>query len=127
MELKQKVIVAVDDDPFILDYLTRFLKQKGFQVISTTDPEKVVEMVIKEKPNLVISDIAMPGIDGLTLLKQLKENPATKKVPLVLLTSSSRVEDITEGIGAGAEAYMHKPVDWERDWPKIQNILVENE
>ncbi len=119
-----KIILAVDDDPFILDYVSRFLKSKGCQVIATTDPENVMKLAVEQKPDLIISDLAMPGMDGMTLLKTLKDNPATGAIPLVLLTSSSRIDDVTEGLGSGAEAYLHKPLDWERDWPKLQEILL---
>jgi CheY-like chemotaxis protein len=120
-----KIIVAVDDDPYILDMVTRFLTAKGCRVVGTTDPENVVALAAAEKPNLIISDIAMPGIDGLTLLKQLKANPATRNIPLALLTSSNRIDDMTEGLDAGAAAYLQKPVDWETDWPKLQALLVQ--
>lgn len=120
-----KLILAVDDDPFILDYLTRFFTTKGCKVVSTTDPEGVLDLAEKEKPHLIISDIAMPGMDGLSLLKLLKENPHTQAIPLVLLTSSSRLDDVNEGLSSGAEAYLRKPIDWERDWPKLQTILLE--
>jgi CheY-like chemotaxis protein len=119
-----KIIVAVDDDPFILDMVTRFLTAKSCRVVGTTDPENVVSLAIAEKPDMIISDIAMPGIDGITLLKKLKENPSTQDIPLVLLTSSSRVDDVEAGLTTGAEAYLHKPVEWERDWPKLQAILM---
>ncbi len=117
--------MAVDDDPFILDYVARFLTSKGVKVISTTDPEGVIGLAEKEKPNLIISDIAMPGMDGLTLIKALKATPTTQHIPLVLLTSSNRLDDVNEGIGSGAEAYLRKPVDWDRDWPKLRSILLE--
>lgn len=125
MELSGKLVLAVDDDPFILDYVTRFLTGKGCQVVSTTDPESVLTLAEEKKPHLIISDIAMPGMDGLSLLKLLKENPHTQAIPLVLLTSSSRLDDVNEGLSNGAEAYLRKPVDWERDWPKLQTILLE--
>jgi CheY-like chemotaxis protein len=118
-----KTILAVDDDPFILEVVTKFLVAKGCRVVGTTDPENVAKLAAAEKPHMIISDIAMPGIDGLTLLKQLKEDPATRNIPVVLLTSSSRMDDIQSGLTNGAEAYLHKPVDWERDWPKLQAIL----
>ena len=118
-----KTILAVDDDPFMLEVLTKFLVTKGCRVVGTTDPENVAQMAATEKPHMIISDIAMPGIDGLTLLKQLKEDPATRNIPTILLTSSSRMGDIQDGLATGAEAYLLKPVDWERDWPKLQAIL----
>jgi CheY-like chemotaxis protein len=123
MELAAKTILAVDDDPFMLELVTKFLVTKGIRVVGTTDPENVASMAVAEKPHMIISDIAMPGIDGLTLLKQLKENPATRNIPFVLLTSSGRTDDINDGLSTGADAYLHKPVEWERDWPKLQAIL----
>lgn len=125
MSLTGKKILAVDDDPFILDYVTRFLTAKGIQVITTTDPEGVLELAEKEKPHLIISDIAMPGMNGLSLLKLLKENAHTQNIPLVLLTSSSRLDDVNEGLSSGAEAYLRKPIDWDRDWPKLQTLLLQ--
>jgi len=123
MESSSRTILAVDDDPFILEVVTKFLVSKGCKVVTTTDPESVATMAAAEKPDLIISDIAMPGIDGLTLLKQLKENPATRDIPLVLLTSSNRMDDVKDGLTTGAAAYLQKPFDWERDWPKLQAIL----
>src|SRR5882672_8765288 len=118
-----KTILAVDDDPFILEVVMKFLMSKGCRVLGTTDPENVVSIATTEKPHMIISDIAMPGIDGLTLLKLLKEDPATRDIPLVLLTSSNRMEDVKIGMATGAAAYMRKPPEWERDWPKLQAIL----
>ena len=123
MALTNKTILAVDDDPYMLVLVTNFLVTKGCKVVGTTDPEHVASIAAAEKPHMIISDIAMPGIDGLTLLKQLKEDPATRNIPFVLLTSSGNMDDIQIGIAAGAEAYLRKPVDWERDWPKLQAIL----
>lgn len=62
-----KKILVIDDDPFILEVTTLFMKQKGFTVISTTDPEKAYSLAETENPDLIISDVAMPGIDGVTL------------------------------------------------------------
>ena len=123
MSYSSRTILAVDDDPFILDVVAKFLVSKGCRVINTTDPENVVAMAIAEKPHLILTDIAMPGIDGLSLIKDLKENPATRNIPLVLLTSSNRMDDVKEGLASGAAAYLSKPMDWERDWPKLQAIL----
>jgi two-component system, sensor histidine kinase and response regulator len=79
---------------------------------------------VERKPRLIISDIAMPGMDGLTLLKALKADAATRDIPLILLTSSHNPEDIQEGLNSGAEAYLVKPIDWDSSWPKIQAILM---
>src|SRR5476649_1741804 len=96
-----KKILVVDDDPFILAVVQKFLQLKGFQVITTTDPEDAFHLAEKEKPCLLISDVAMPGLDGFTLLKSLKENPATKNIPLMLLTATDKISDVEKGFSVG--------------------------
>ncbi len=118
-----KKVLLIDDDPFILDLMAKQLKAKKLVVVTTTDPEKAVGLVQSEKPNLVISDIAMPGLDGLTLAKQLHENPATQNIPLMLLTGSDKMADVEEGFASGAQAYLLKPVDWDSAWIKISELL----
>ena len=123
MENTQRTILIVDDDPYIVDLLSRQLKAKGFNVLQTTDPETAFTLAEKEKPDLIISDIAMPALDGFTLLKGLKNNKATCAIPLVLLTGSDKMSDVEEGFTSGAQAYLLKPFDWETAWPKLQPLL----
>jgi CheY-like chemotaxis protein len=118
------LVFAVDDDPSILDVISKYLTDKGLRVITTTDPESVIPTALKEKPRLIISDIHMPGMTGLTLLKSLKANKSTQDIPLVFLTSSKDGDDVREGLNSGAEAYLVKPIDWDLSWPKIQAILL---
>jgi DNA-binding response OmpR family regulator len=123
MDNTQKTILVVDDDPYIVDLLTRQLKAKGFRVLATTDPETAFALAEKEKPDLIISDVAMPALDGFTLFRSLKENKVTAGIPLVLLTGSDRVSDVEKGFSSGARAYLLKPFDWETAWPKLQPLL----
>jgi CheY-like chemotaxis protein len=117
-------VLAVDDDPAMLDVVARYLAARSIRVITTHDPESVVKLAAAEKPRLVISDLNMPGMDGVTLLKALKDNPATRDIPVVLLTSSRESSDVHAALTSGAEAYLVKPVDWDVSWPKIQAILL---
>jgi DNA-binding response OmpR family regulator len=125
MDTSIKPILVVDDDPFILDLVSRFLISKGFKVITTTDPEKAFEMADADPPRLIISDIAMPGFDGFTLFQGLKNNSRTQHIPLVMLTGSDQIKDIEKGFTSGAQAYLLKPVDWTIAWPKIEPFLKE--
>jgi len=118
-----KTVLVVDDDPFIIDLLTRQLEKKDLRVISSTDPETAYTMAEEQKPDLILSDIAMPAIDGFTLLKGLRQNKVTCNIPLVLLTGSDRMADVEEAFLAGAQAYLLKPLDWETAWPKLQTLL----
>lgn len=121
--MPEKTVLIVDDDPFILDILSRQLKSKKLRVLSTTDPETAFTLAEKEHPDLIISDIAMPALDGFTLLKGLRENKVTSQIPLVLLTGSDRMADVEHGFASGAQAYLLKPIDWESAWPKIASLL----
>jgi CheY-like chemotaxis protein len=123
MENAVKTILVVDDDPFILDLVSRFFKAKGFHVLTTTDPEKAYSIAEREVPQLIISDLAMPGIDGFTLLQGFKSNRVTHQIPLVLLTGSEKINDIEKGFASGAQVYLLKPVDWTIAWPKIEPFL----
>jgi DNA-binding response OmpR family regulator len=118
-----KTILAVDDDPFILKVVEMFLVIKGYKVVTQTDPEKAYFWAEKNKPDLVISDVAMPGVDGFTLIRNLSANKETLHIPLVMLTASDKVADIEKGFASGAKAYILKPIDWDRAWPKIQALL----
>ena len=119
----QKPILVVDDDPFILDLVKRFLTGKGFHVLTTTDPEKAYGLAEQELPRMIISDLAMPGLDGFTLLQGLKSNRLTQNIPLVLLTGSDKLQDVEKGFASGAQVYLLKPVDWVLAWPKLEPFL----
>jgi len=118
-----KTILAVDDDPFILKAVEKFLVIKGYKVVGMTDPEKAYFWAEENRPDLVISDVAMPGVDGFTLIRNLKANKETQHIPLVMLTASDKVADVEMGFASGARAYILKPIDWDRAWAKLQPFL----
>lgn len=119
-----KTILVVDDDPFILTAVAKFLKTKGLQSVTMTDPEQAYFWAEKHTPDLVISDVAMPGIDGFTLIRNLRDNKITKDIPLVMLTATDKIADVDKGFASGAKAYILKPVDWDRAWAKLQPLLA---
>jgi DNA-binding response OmpR family regulator len=119
-----KTVLIVDDDPAILRAVEMFLKIKGLKTIICTDPGDAFKLAETKRPDLVISDVAMPGIDGFTLLRGLKENKHTRDIPLILLTATDRITDVEEGFASGAQAYILKPIDWDRAWAKIQPFVV---
>ena len=118
-----KTVMIVDDDPYILQAVGKFLQTKGLNVVTMNDPEQAYHFAETKKPDLIISDVAMPGLDGFTLLKGLKDNKATSSIPLILLTATDKIADVEKGFASGAQAYILKPVDWERAWAKIQPLL----
>jgi len=119
-----KTVLIVDDDPAILRAVEAFLKIKGLKVITSLDPGEAFKIAETKRPDLVISDIAMPGIDGFTLLRGLKDNKHTQNIPLILLTATDRIVDVEKGFASGAQAYVLKPIDWDRAWAKIQPFVA---
>jgi len=118
-----KTVLVVDDDPAILMAVGLFLKNKGLKVTTCLDPQEAFKLADKNPPDLLISDISMPGIDGFTLLQCLKMNKSTSQVPLVLLTATDRVADVEKGFSSGARAYILKPINWDRAWAKLAPLL----
>jgi len=118
-----KTILAIDDDPFILLVVEKFLVSKGYKVVPMTDPEKAYFWAVKNKPDLVISDVAMPGVDGFTVIRNLRDNKSTAHIPLVMLTATDKVSDVEKGFESGAKAYILKPINWDRAWAKLQPLL----
>lgn len=118
-----KTVLVVDDDPAILRAVDTFLRMKGLKTITCLDPGDAFKIAETKKPDLIISDIAMPGVDGFTLLKGLKGNKLTQNIPLILLTATDRIADVEKGFASGAQAYVLKPIDWDRAWAKIQPFV----
>lgn len=102
-------ILVVDDEADIVELVRYNLTQEGFEVICAFSGEASLEMVSKEKPSLVVLDLMLPGINGLDVCKQIKSNPATKAVQVVMLTAKGEDSDIVTGIEAGADDYVTKP------------------
>lgn len=119
---KPYTILIVDDEQEIRDYLIAELSEK-YEVISAADGKHGFELVMETKPNLVISDIMMPEMDGITLCKKIKGNTHTSHIPVVLLTALSKDENRAEGIETGADMYIVKPFSSEFLKKIIANIL----
>jgi CheY-like chemotaxis protein len=103
-------ILAVDDDPFIRKMLEKVLTEAQYDVVLATDGEEALEKVYRERPDLIISDVVMPKLDGLSLVKKLKGHLQTSIIPVILLTSMDEVENEVEGLEAGADDYIPKPI-----------------
>jgi two-component system alkaline phosphatase synthesis response regulator PhoP len=105
---KEKILV-VDDEEDILELLKYNLSREGYQVLCTTSGEKTLNLVKTETPDLIVLDLMLPGMDGLEVARQLKENPPTKNVPIVMLTAKGEEADIVTGLELGADDYITKP------------------
>lgn len=104
-----KTVLIVDDAAAIRATVTIALQGAGYQVIEASDGNDALAKIAGKKVHLIISDVNMPGMDGITLLKRLKEQPATKYVPVIMLTTEASDEKKMLGREAGARAWIVKP------------------
>jgi DNA-binding NarL/FixJ family response regulator len=104
-------ILIVDDEPLNVDYLEQELESLGFVTDTATDGLEALERVGVAPPDLVLLDVMMPRMDGISVLRILKDDPETRLIPVVLMTALNAVEDRVRGIEAGADDFLSKPVD----------------
>jgi len=109
---RRKRLIIVEDDEDIRDYLVSEL-QSDYDVVACKDGREGLAETLKQIPDLVISDIMMPEMDGNTLCSKIKSSPTTNHVPVILLTAKTRDEDQLEGLQTGADAYIVKPFNME--------------
>ncbi len=105
----QRVILAIDDSPTIRKFLTLALSSKGFRVVTAVDGMQALELIGKERVNLIITDLNMPNIDGFELIQSLRNDEQYKEIPIIVLSSISNQEDIDRSISLGASSYIVKP------------------
>ncbi|WP_340114898.1 hybrid sensor histidine kinase/response regulator transcription factor [Maribellus mangrovi] len=119
---KQPIVLVVDDNRELLDFISETLSEE-YKVLTALDGDKALEILTKTTPDLIISDVMMPGIDGFELTRKLKNEINTSHIPIVLLTAKSGQENEYEGLQSGADYYIEKPFLPHILQKQIQNIL----
>jgi PAS domain S-box-containing protein len=107
----QHTVLVVDDEQHVLDVLRNLLTGGGFEVLTALDADGAFGILAERLPCLVLSDVAMPGVDGFAFCRRLKQDPRTAHVPVVLVSGRIEEADVEEGIAAGAADYIKKPFD----------------
>ena len=106
--MPEKKILIVEDDKMISSMYETKLKQEGFAIFTAADGQQGLEMAIKEKPDIVLLDIILPAMDGFAVLQELRLNPGTKNIPIIMLTNLGTSEDKEKGEKMGATDYLVK-------------------
>jgi DNA-binding response OmpR family regulator len=121
------LVLVVEDDPDLLTLITRMLEKEGYRVQTANNGEAGLALALhKPKPNLIISDIMMPDMDGLEMVRRIKEDPSTKPTPVVFLTAKQTPKDVIAGIQAGARYYLTKPFRMNELLEKVRAVLPQH-
>lgn len=118
-----KKILAVDDSASMRQMVVFTLKKAGYTVVDAKDGVEALELAKKESFDAVISDVNMPNMDGITLIKHLRSLPAYKFTPLLMLTTESGTEKKQEGKAAGATGWIVKPFNPDQLLAVIQKVI----
>jgi len=103
-----KKILVVEDDKFLRKVISLKLDREGYEVSEAVDGEKGAEKIKKEKPDLVLLDLILPGIDGFEFLSKVKTDPVLSKIPIIILSNLGQKDDIEKGLKMGANDYLVK-------------------
>ena len=115
-------ILLVEDNEMNRDMLSRRLERKGYQVVMAVDGLESVVMASSEKPDLILMDIGLPGIDGWEAARRIKADPQTRHVPIIALTAHAMSGERERALAAGCDDYDTKPVEFPRLLEKIANF-----
>ena len=118
-----KRLLVVDDEPNLLTAIAAVLRGKGFEVTTARNGKDALLQIARQLPDLIVSDVRMPVMDGYRLARQLRGAPHTKLIPIVFLTAKDETEDRIEGFRAGVDVYLTKPFEPDELVAVVQNIL----
>jgi DNA-binding response OmpR family regulator len=104
-------ILAVDDDEPVLRSVKRVLENAGYTVRTASNGQDALKMIARERPDLIVLDIIMPGLDGLEVCRRIRADPYIAKLPILFLTAKGRPNDVAQGLDAGGDDFLTKPFE----------------
>jgi len=117
--MAQAHVLVVDDEPDILKLVQKILEGEGHRVTIARDGHEALELVPRERPDVVVLDVNIPRVDGFEVCRRLKSNEATRSIPVVMMTAAyPSLEDAVKGLGLGADEYVVKPF--------LREVLIHN-
>lgn len=119
-------VLIVDDEPLTQDMLRLMLEPAGFRVTSAEHGMEALEKIQESKPDIVLLDVMMPHMDGITVCKKLRSNPETADLPIIMLSGKTHLNAVEEGLSAGANRYLAKPMSRADLIKNLNEVLAES-
>ena len=116
-------ILVVDDQPINVQLLKRKLEREGIRVVTAYNGLEALDLVSREKPDLILLDVMMPDMDGIEVCQRLQGNEDTRSIPVIFITARTSKEGKIEGLGVGAVDYITKPIDLDETYARVQTHL----
>ena len=107
--MTREKIILIEDEPDIVEVISYNLSREGFRVVAESRGDEGINEVRKQSPDLVILDLMLPGIDGLSVCQQIKSDPLTQNIPIIIVSAKGEESDVVIGLGMGADDYLAKP------------------
>ena len=117
-------VLAVDDIPLNLLLVQKMLSRFNFKLRTAANGQLALDAVAAQKPDLILLDLLMPGIDGFEVIRRLRENPATADIQIVILSALNSNEDVIKGFNVGANDFIMKPIIMEKLLSCVVNQLA---
>ncbi len=120
-------ILAVDDEPNIVRLIQVNLERHGYQVETANNGAQALAKIKANRPDLLVSDVMMPEMDGFELLANVRRDPALMDLPVIMLTAKAQDKDVLEGYKTGADMYLTKPFNPQELLSFVKRILSSND
>ena len=121
--INRKSVVVVEDEPDIVEVVSYNLRREGYTVRSKNRGDEGLNLIRNQPPDIVILDLMLPGLDGLSICQQLKSDPSTREIPIIIISAKGEESDVVIGLEMGADDYLAKPFSPRELLARIKAVL----